>query len=181
MIVKIIKTITVDTDSKKVISTTQKVEVSDENITKSNIVEDDSEPTVVLSDKKLVINSSAMKLIDAVAGDRICVNYFQKEDNTFIPIIGKQENMGDNVSGNKLTKSHTVSYKGKQFDILSQYGKNFKLSKEGNNVVMIDANHKGMTDIKDTDLSVDDFNLNDNEEEIKPSELSENDFLDFNF
>ncbi len=162
--IKIIETIVMDTDTNQIISTERTVTnsegmaaptkaVSRKATVKKQIVEDDSDPCVKLEDGKLVLNSKAVSLIEANSGDRVCVSYVQKEDGSFIPIIGTQENMGDNVNGNKLTKALTVSYKGKQATALSQYGKQFSLKILSDKTAeMNDPNHEGMIDIKDSEL-----------------------------
>ena len=66
-------------------------------------------------------------MIEASAGDRISIAYSQKSNEVTIPLIGKSEMFADKDAGNKLTKSNTVSFKGKQRTMLLQYGTIFKL------------------------------------------------------
>jgi len=56
--------------------------------------------------------------LGAVPGDRIIIGYIEKEGN-LIPIISIGE------GGNKLTNSNTVSFRGKQKNMLTQFGTNF--------------------------------------------------------
>ena len=73
---------------------------------------------VIMQDSNLVLDSALIVKIGAKAGDRIVIGYIEK-DGIMIPIISK----GD--EGNKLTKSNTVSFRGKQKETLSQFGSNF--------------------------------------------------------
>jgi hypothetical protein len=59
-------------------------------------------------------------------GDKICVQYVQISD-VFTPVIGTEQNMGQSLNGNKLTKKLTISYRGKQAEALRIYGDEFTL------------------------------------------------------
>ena len=110
-------------------------------------------PSVKLEDNKLVLNPTAVHLLGASAGDRICVSYTQLKNGTFIPVIGTQEKMGDNVAGNKLTKALTVSYKGKQATTLGQYGTEFTLDMmDDGTAKLVDPNYDGLEDISEDEL-----------------------------
>ena len=144
-----------DTETNKIISSKRIVEGSgSEKKVKKVKTESTDKPEVVLKDNKLVFNQTAVDLIEANPGDRICINYNQEASGEFVPIIGTDKNMGDSVSGNKLTKSLTLSYKGKQSDLLKQYGSDFELVLIPDTLTAIlkDKNHKGLIDIKESEL-----------------------------
>lgn len=77
--------------------------------------------TVVLEDNKLVLNEDIISLIGAEPGDRISIR-FKEDKGKYYPIIAKSEVFASPESGNKLTKSLTVSYRGKQREELLLYG-----------------------------------------------------------
>lgn len=99
--------------------------ISNLKVIKMEVSED--EPTIIVEDNKLILSKSAVKLLGAVAGDRIAVNYWTKDNSNTFPVIGKAEVFSDKDGGNRLTKSNTVSFRGSQKDILLEYGKLFKI------------------------------------------------------
>lgn len=85
-----------------------------------------SEPQLELSENKYSLNSAAIELLNVEAGDKIDIKW-QIIDNINYPIIGPST-IWNSASGNKLTKSGTVSYRGKANILLSEYGDTFELS-----------------------------------------------------
>lgn len=84
-------------------------------------------PTVEVKENKLVISPKAIGMIGCITGDRITIQYFQESPTVTFPIIGLSSVFADPDSGNKLTKSNTVSFKGFQRKVLIQYGTEFVL------------------------------------------------------
>lgn len=84
-------------------------------------------PIVELGDSKLIMSPKAIELLSAQIGDRISVNYIQKNNELTFPVIGKSGVFTDKEAGNKLSKTNTVSFRGSQKTCLSQYGNLFKL------------------------------------------------------
>ncbi len=82
---------------------------------------------VTVEDNKLKLSKDAVELLNVFPNDRITVNYFTVNPEETFPVIGKSELFTDNSSGNRLTKSNTVSFRGQQKDVLLEYGKSFKL------------------------------------------------------
>jgi hypothetical protein len=78
-------------------------------------------------ENKLMLSQEAVDILEASAGDRIAINYVQVTNQETFPVIGKSDSFVDPNSGNKLTKSNTVSFRGIQRDMLSKYGTNFNL------------------------------------------------------
>lgn len=183
---RFIKTVVVDKETNQVLSTEETVETNEGSSVVVNkpkpetskkkekeVVDVNESPIIKLQDNKLVLNPASCTMLGASPGDRICVSFIQNEDLTFIPVLGTQEKMGDHISGNKLTKSLTVSYKGKQFTTLNQYGSNFNLELlEDGTAKMIDTDHQGLEDIKESELIP--------VPEVIPEEtsLSDSDFID---
>ena len=74
---------------------------------------------VIMKESTLVIDSGLLTKLDANPGDRIVIGYLER-DGHLVPVISKGTD-----SGNKLTKSNSVAFRGKQRDLLSQFGSNF--------------------------------------------------------
>lgn len=113
----------VDTETGEIIGTTI-IGSSDVKAEKKKVVkkDNDSEPKVYLLDNKLQLNSLAVETLNVEAGDRIDIQY----TNDY-PVIGVSETFGSADSGCKLTKSNTLSFRGKKSEALSKYGTEFTL------------------------------------------------------
>ena len=81
---------------------------------------------VSLESNKLILSEEAVGLLNVEADDRIAITY-EKKGRFLLPVIGVDEK-----KGNKLTKSNTISYRGKANDELARYGSNFKLEEAKN-------------------------------------------------
>lgn len=93
---------------------------------KQSVTEESSEPQLILLDNKYSLNSAALELLGVTAGDKIDIRY-QIIENINYPIIGSSTSW-KSTSGNKLTKSSTVSYRGKANEMLSTFGDTFDLT-----------------------------------------------------
>lgn len=104
-----------------------------------SVMKDDgsTEPIVILEENKLVLNSKAVEVLEAEWEDRISVIY-QKHEDKLVPVIGKDEVFGCK-SGNKLTKSKTVSCRGKANTKLAEHGTEFKLIPLNNDTFIMDG------------------------------------------
>jgi len=94
--------------------------------------DEDPEPKVTLEDNKYSLNAAALTLLGVEADDRIDIK-FEKREKGRVPVIGNNVYFGTQ-GGNRLTKSGTVSYRGKNHDLLEEYGTVFTLKatdKEG--------------------------------------------------
>lgn len=85
-----------------------------------------SEPQLILGASNYSINRAAAELLGVAPDSRISINY-QPVDNGEVPVIGTEEAFGCG-GGNKLSKSYTVIYKGRQNERLARFGKVFTLS-----------------------------------------------------
>lgn len=108
--------VTVDTASEKK-SSTKKT---------STKVDNNPEPLITLESNKLVLTQGAADLLGVYEGCRIDVKY-KKQGKANVPVIGTGKAFGKEDSGNKLTKTNTVSYRGASNEKLSTYGTIFKL------------------------------------------------------
>lgn len=104
-----------------------------------SVMKDDgsTEPIAILEENKLVLNSKAVEVLGAEWEDRISVIY-QKHEDKLVPVIGKDEVFGCK-SGNKLTKSKTVSCRGKANTKLAEHGTEFKLIPLNNDTFIMDG------------------------------------------
>lgn len=88
-------------------------------------VDTNPDPIITLDSNKLILTQGAVDLLQVCADCRIDIKY-KKKDKKAVPIIGTDAAFGTK-SGNKLTKSNTVSYRGAANEKLSAYGTTFKL------------------------------------------------------
>lgn len=94
--------------------------------------DENPEPELTLEDNKYTLNSAAVELLGVETDDRLDIK-FEKRDKIRIPVIGCNTAFGTQ-GGNRLTKSNTVSYRGKNHDLLEEYGTIFSFKetdKEG--------------------------------------------------
>lgn len=136
-----------------------------------------SEPQIILEDNKYTLNSAAVELMGVEPDDRLDIK-FEKNGKLMVPIIGTNESFGTKA-GNRLTKSFTVSCRGKANDELQNYGTVFTLSahptKEGLFVMQGDKAPEAVVDdkveIKDdaseveVEIDLDDFIADEHEVE----------------
>lgn len=88
-------------------------------------VDANPDPIITLDSNKLILTQGAVDLLQVCADCRVDIKY-KKKDKKAVPIIGTDAAFGTK-SGNKLTKSNTVSYRGAANEKLSAYGSTFKL------------------------------------------------------
>lgn len=80
-----------------------------------------------IDDNKIILSDKTVSLLGVQAGDRVNVQYWTRDNQNTFPLLGKSEAFSDPNSGNKLTKSNTVSFKGIQREVLMQYGSVFEV------------------------------------------------------
>ena len=100
--------------------------------TSTKKADENPEPELILEDNKYSLNTAAIELLGVEADDRIDIK-FEKRGKVRVPVIGSNTAFGTQ-GGNRLTKSNTVSYRGKNHDILEEYGTVFSFKetdKEG--------------------------------------------------
>jgi len=94
--------------------------------------DESSEPQLILEENKYSLNSAAIELLGVEPEDRLDIK-MEKRGKTRVPVIGCNTAFGTQ-GGNRLTKSNTVSYRGKNHDVLAEYGTVFSFKetdKEG--------------------------------------------------
>lgn len=76
---------------------------------------------------KLQISNKAKDLLKVSVGDRLEVAFWTENNQSTFPLIGKSKVFTDELNGNVLTKSNTISFRGQQRDILLEYGSMFEI------------------------------------------------------
>jgi hypothetical protein len=89
--------------------------------------------SIVREDGKLVFNNRAMADLKIEAGDRVVIKY-EKGDKSLFPVIGTDFAFNEEGSGNKMTKSQTISYKGNQNTVLAEFGDEFTVEEYQDNI-----------------------------------------------
>jgi len=77
----------------------------------------------------LVLSDQLIDLLEAKAGDKLSIGYIEYND-TLTPIITKDD------AGHKLNKNNTISFRGKQRNLLTQFGTNFWAEKVDGNIIL---------------------------------------------
>lgn len=89
------------------------------------------DPCITLEDNKYILNTAAVKLLGVEPEDRLDIKYEKQGKGAMIPVIGTNEAFGTK-GGNKLTKSFSVSCRGKANEELSRYGNVFTITPHPN-------------------------------------------------
>ena len=146
----------IDVDSGEIIKTTI-IGSSDIKPEKKKSVkkDQDTEAKVYLEDNKLKLNSLAVEMLGVNPGDRIDIQY----SDTY-PIIGKSESFGNPDGGTKLTKSYTISFRGKKSEVLQKFGTEFKVIDSNGHFILDSGKEIIQESIKDENVNVEDIDLN---------------------
>lgn len=146
--------------------------------------DDNSNPQIILEDNKYKLNNASVELLNIIPGDKLEINYEQYEGN-LTPIIGKAELFGNN-GGNKVTKSFTVSCRGKANEQLSKYGNAFQLKEKQEGVFFLigDKQPEKVEASDDIELPSDEPDIDLSDDDLELSDLIDDNDLtaqDFNF
>lgn len=155
--------------------------------TKAEEAEDSAEPQITLEANKYVLNKAAATLMGVEWENRLDIKYQPVEKGGMMfPIIGT-DTAWKTKSGNKLTKSLSVSCRGNANELLSKYGDTFTVTPwKGHEGLFVMIGNKDRSEeeptIKDDNISikedenlVEDLPLDtelDNEEAYKIDDLS---------
>lgn len=121
--------------------------------------EESSEPQLILEDNKYCLNTAAIELIGVNPDDKIDIKY-QQNGKKLVPIIASDVVFGTK-NGNRLTKTHTVAFRGSKNEELAKFGTVFTLVAHSQEGVFI---LKGDTDTPeepetDENINIDDIDL----------------------
>lgn len=93
---------------------------------KDVVIEDQS--VITLEANKISFNNKAVLDMELKYQDRIIIKYEKiKGQKKPLPIIGKDTSFDEEGSGNKLTKTNTIAYRGNANTILAEYGSKFTI------------------------------------------------------
>jgi hypothetical protein len=87
--------------------------------------EESDESYVIREENKIVLSSKLVEELGAEYEDRIAINYQKDENKLTFPVIGLSTAFGGKESGNKLTKTNTVAFRGKANELLAEFGTKF--------------------------------------------------------
>jgi hypothetical protein len=95
--------------------------------------DDGTESFLVREENKLSLSQKLVEMLGAEPDDRIAINYEKDDINKItFPVIGLSYAFGGKESGNKLTKSNTVAYRGNSNSTLAEFGTRFTIEPYGN-------------------------------------------------
>lgn len=90
------------------------------------VEDNDPTPRLTLLDNKYELNQAAVELLGVEPDDRLNINY-EKDGQYYRAVFGTDINFGHPGTGNKLTKSNTVSCRGKANVELARFGSEFTI------------------------------------------------------
>lgn len=86
---------------------------------------------IIIRDTQLCFSDRLIEMLKAKPGDKISIGYIE-QDGKLTPIVTIDD------SGHKLNKNNTVSFRGKQREVLGQLGTNFWVT-ENNGVITLEG------------------------------------------
>lgn len=130
-----------------------------QKVTKAEEAEDSAEPQITLEANKYILNKAAATLMGVEWENRLDIKYQPIEKGGMMfPIIGT-DTAWKTKSGNKLTKSLTVSCRGNANELLAKYGDTFTVTPwKGHEGLFVMIGNKDRTEeeptIKDNNISI---------------------------
>lgn len=146
----------VDTDTGEILET--KIV---EKVPKKVPVDENTTPTISLTENKLVLNQAAITLMDIAAGVKLDIKYEKSN-----PVIGTNEAFGTK-GGCLLTKSNSVSYRGAKNETLAKYGDEFIVEKHPTTAGLFILKGNKIQEV----VSDENINLDSTDEEFDLSDL----------
>lgn len=128
---------------------------------KEIVLED--EALVTLEKNKIVFNNRCAAEMGLEWENRVIVKYEKfKGENLPMPIVGKDTSFDQEGSGNKVTKTNSIAYRGKANAILEKHGIEFKIIpyKEGiwrlisTSEVPTDLSYKDVAEAEKIDIKI---------------------------
>lgn len=131
-----IKTLTVtfdfDTETEnvsniKVVGNSEKKKTTTKKV-KDVVTEMATEAIVTLETNKLMFNSKAVADMGLNYENRVVIKWISEgQGKKMIPIVGTDISFEEEGTGNKLTKSNTIAYRGKANTVLAELGNEFTI------------------------------------------------------
>lgn len=98
-------------------------EMKKQKISHKEKEEKSTEPELLLSENRYILNKAALELIGAKPGDKIDIKF----DINGVPVIALSSAFGTPDTGNVLTKIGSVRYSGTNQKKLAEYGNKFSI------------------------------------------------------
>ena len=114
------------TNVKTVGSVEKKTRTTSTKKVKDIVEEIANEAIITLEPNKITFNSKTVADMEIEYEDRIVIKW-EKDGKKMIPIIGKDVAFDEEGSGNKVTKSNSIAYKGKSNTVLAELGSEFTI------------------------------------------------------
>lgn len=123
--------------------------------TKAEELESTADPQIILESNKYILNKAAAALMGVQWEDRLDIKYQPIEKGGIMfPIIGT-DTVWKTKSGNKLTKSLTVSCRGNANEVLSKYGNIFTVTPwKGHEGLFVLLGNKDIEEIKEDNIEI---------------------------
>lgn len=99
--------------------------------------ERDDIPVIVREENKLLFNNIALEMLGVEWQERVLIKLEQGKDKKLIPVIASGESWGNENQGNKLSKTGTIVYKGKNNEVLAEFGDKFTLEEYEDNIFQL--------------------------------------------
>lgn len=134
----------------KVVNNSEKKKVTTKK-SKDVVTDIASNAILSLEANKLCFNSKAVSEMEIEYEDRIVIKW-EKEGKKMIPIIGKDIAFDEEGSGNKVTKSNSIAYKGKANAVLSELGSEFSIKPHRDGIWKLIATENGVANSENVTL-----------------------------
>jgi hypothetical protein len=130
---------------------------------------------ITREDGKLVFNNKAMSEMGLTSESRVVIKYEKdSKSNTLFPVIGTDITFNEEGSGNKLTKSQTISFRGNQNITLAEFGDEFTIEEYEDGIWKLISNSKTAETLEEAVELSDEFEpelLTDDDETYEIDEL----------
>ena len=110
-----------------------------------------AEAIITLEPNKLIFNSKAVADLELEYEDRVIVKWV-KEGKKMIPVIGKDIAFDEEGAGNKVTKTNTVTYRGKANSVLAELGTEFTLVAHDTDIWKLAPTAEGIVETEDSPI-----------------------------
>lgn len=152
-----IKTLTVtfdfDTESEnvsniKVVGNSEKKKTTTKKV-KDVVTEMATDAIITLETNKLIFNNKAAADMSLNYEDRVVIKWISEgQGKKMIPIIGTDISFEEEGTGNKLTKTNTIAYRGKANAVLAELGNEFTIESYAEGIWKLIATTEGNVQIE---------------------------------
>lgn len=129
-------------------------------------------PLITLDASKLMFNNKAIADMNIEYQNRIIIKYIPNPKNKKLePFIGKDTDWDEEGAGNKITKTNSISYRGKPNSILAEFGTEFTIKETDEGVwelISLNGKPKDIQEVQETaeEIIPDLYTEDDNDTEL---------------